>query len=159
MKALTHTFSWRSDAQIVDGEVVGGDEVRETHCFLMTHASHGIFERLFGQPMIPFLLSNLDVDEIESMNTMSKSDQVGLIASLLVTDYIKCLAAASWIDKGSTAGLQTLEGAMRFQDMPFYDTISNDLEFASEILSATLDANFPNQSVKKSSAPKEKSGH
>lgn len=154
---ITHEFTYGDDYSIVDGQVVPGESLTEKCTFVMTHASHAVFEELFGQPFLAFMTKNIDLDEVQ-LGDNKTAGYEDLLATLLLTDVIGCLAAATWVDVESGLGHQTIESALKFKEKPFYATVKNDLDFVSAFMQTCVIDCLPSVEAKSKTSSKKARG-
>lgn len=121
MKILKYTFRIPR-LEVVDDELVENGFNEETYTFTLLHKGVGLFEELAHKPLMAYMME-LNIEDKEA------------ISKLLSKDFIPNLACASYVKIENNNFHNNRATAEEFKKLPVYQRISDDLQFATELLS------------------------
>lgn len=126
MKIIKHTFRIPK-LEIQNGDLVETGYNEETYTFTLLHKGIGIFEEMVGTPLMAYL-ADVDTENIkESLKT------------LMSKDFIPNLASASYVKIEDNKFHNNRATAEDFKKLPVFNHISDDLDFAMDLIQMTLD--------------------
>lgn len=125
MKILKHTFRIPS-LEVVDGELIENGFTEETYTFTLLHKGIGLFEELASKPLMAYLYE-IDIQDKDA------------IARILSKDFIPNLACASYVKIEDNKFHNNRATAEEFRKLPVFNEISNDIEFATDLLQMATD--------------------
>ena len=136
MKILKHTFKIPV-LDIVDGDLVENGFKEETYTFTLLHKGVGLFEELTSTPLMAYLV---DVDTDDLRDSVSK---------LMSKDFIPNLACASYVKIEDNKFHNNRATAEDFKKLPVYNRLSDDLDFAMDLMQMALDCMIDFEKAKK----------
>lgn len=134
MKILKHTFRIPK-LEVVDGELIENGFNEETYTFTLLHKGVGLFEDLSNKPLLAYLYE-IDLENKEA------------ISKLLSKDFIPNLACASYIKIENNQFHNNRATAEDFKKLPVFQKVSEDLDFAVELIQMAMDCMLEIQNEK-----------
>lgn len=134
MKILKHTFRIPK-LEVIDGELIENGFNEETYTFTLLHKGVGLFEDLSNKPLLAYLYE-IDLENKEA------------ISKLLSKDFIPNLACASYIKIENNQFHNNRATAEDFKKLPVFQKVSEDLDFAVELIQMAMDCMLEIQNEK-----------
>ena len=125
MKILKYTFKLPK-LDIVDGDLIESGFTEETYTFTLLHKGVGLFEDLSNKPLLAYLYE-IDLENKEA------------ISKLLSKDFIPNLACASYVKIENNQFHNNRATAEDFKKLPVYQKVTEDIEFAVELIQMAMD--------------------
>lgn len=135
MKIIKHTFKI-PNLEIKNGELIEAGYNEETYTFTLLHKGIGIFEEMSGTPLMAYL-ADVDTDNMKES-----------IKTLMSKDFIPNLASASYVKIEDNKFHNNRATAEEFKKLPVFNHISDDLDFAMDLIQMTLDCMIENKKAK-----------
>lgn len=134
MKILKYTFRI-PNLKVVNNELVENGFNEETYTFTLLHKGVGLFEDLSSKPLLAYLYE-IDLENKEA------------ISKLLSKDFIPNLACASYVKIENNQFHNNRATAEDFKKLPVFQKVSEDLDFAVELIQMAMDCMLEIQNEK-----------
>ena len=126
MKILKYTFRIPK-LEVIDDELVESGFNEQTYTFTLLHKGVGLFEEMAHKPLMAYMFEIGDVTDKDS------------VSKLMSKDFIPNLACASYIKIENGQFHNNRATAEDFKKLPVYQRLTDDLDFAMEILQMATD--------------------